>query len=164
MQVGSRVDVRIEPRFPSLPGSKRNFSEDAKMKSITLMVLLLATWPWSSVKEYHMTASNSVPAATGLVKVQIDKENGNTKLEIKVFNLADPARLTPPANDYVVWIRPSGGDAVKQGAIRVDKNQKGQLKVVTTSKDCDVFITAEQSESASAPSDVEVLQTHIMIK
>ncbi len=76
------------------------------MKSITLMVLLLATWPWSSVKEYHMTASNSVPAATGIVKAHIDKDNRNTKLEIKVFNLADPSRLTPPANDYIVWIRP----------------------------------------------------------
>lgn len=133
------------------------------MKSIPLMVLLLAVWPWSSVKEYHMTASNSVPAATGIVKVQKDKDNGNTKLEIKVSNLADPSRLTPPANNYIVWVRPSGGDAVKQGAIHVDKNLNGELKVVTTSKNCDVFITAEQSESASVPSDVEVLHTHITL-
>jgi hypothetical protein len=40
------------------------------MKGLFLMMSLLAIWPWSSGKEYHMTASNSVPAATGIVKVE----------------------------------------------------------------------------------------------
>lgn len=134
------------------------------MKSMSLMVLLFAVWPWSSGKEYRMTASDSVPAASGMVKVQKDKDNGNTKLEIKVANLADPSRLTPPASAYIVWIRPSGGAAVKQAAIRVDKDLNGELMVSTTSKNCDVFITAEQSDSVSVPSDAEVLHTHVALK
>ena len=134
------------------------------MRIIPLMVLLLATWPWSSAKEYHMTASDSVPAASGVIKVQKDKANGNTKLDIKVSNLADPSRLTPPANAYIVWVRPRGGDPVKQGAISVGKNLNGELKVAVTSKNCDVIITAEQSQNVTVPSGVEVLRTQITLR
>jgi hypothetical protein len=131
------------------------------MKGLFLMMSLLAIWPWSSGKEYHMTASNSVPAATGIVKVEKDKDNGNMKLDIKVDHLANPSSLTPPADAYIVWVRPSGGAAVKQGAIRVRKDLTGELKTVTVSKDFDLLITAEQSESVSMPSGMEVLHTHV---
>jgi hypothetical protein len=129
---------------------------------LPLMVLLLLIWPFSSGKEYHMTASSLVPAASGTVKVQKD-QNGNAKLDIKVSNLADPARLTPPEDKYVVWIRPNDGEARKQGALSVDNDLNGELETVTTSKDCEVFITAEQSASVSVPTGPEVLHTHITL-
>lgn len=122
---------------------------------------MLAIWPMSSGKKYHMTADNSVPAASGVVDVQTDKSNGNMKLDIKVANLAQPSNLTPTENVYVVWIRPSGENAHKQGTLGVDGDLKGELKVITTSKNFDVFITAEQSGSVTEPSGVEVLQTHV---
>jgi hypothetical protein len=128
------------------------------------MVSLLAIWPWSSSQEYPMKASNSVPAAAGIVKVQRDKDNGNTKLDIRVWHLANPSRLTPPANAYIVWVRPPDGAAVKQGAIRVDKDQKGEVKLVTEAKDFEVFITAEQSESVDVPSDFQVLRADVTIR
>jgi hypothetical protein len=131
------------------------------VKILLLAVSLLAVWPFSSGKEYHMTAANSVPGATGIVRVQKDKDNGNTKLNIKVEHLANPASLTPSENAYIVWVQPRGEGATKLGAIGVDKSLKGELNVVTTSKDFDVFITAEQSQSASLPSDVKVLQAHV---
>jgi len=108
-----------------------------------------------------MTSSADVPAAVGIVKVQNDKDNGNVKLDIKVDHLARPASLTPSADAYIVWIRPSGGEALKQGAIGVDKNLSGELKVETVSKDFDLFITAEQSNSVTFPSGVQVLRTHV---
>jgi hypothetical protein len=83
------------------------------------------------------------------------------KLDIKVDHLANPSSLTPPADAYIVWVRPSGGAAVKQGAIRVRKDLTGELKTVTVSKDFDLLITAEQSESVSMPSGMEVLHTHV---
>lgn len=131
------------------------------MKLTIAMVALLAIWPFNSAKEYHMTSDVSVPAATGTVKVQKDKDNGNTKLDIKVDHLARPSSLTPSANDYIVWIRPSGGEALKQGAIGVDKNLSGELKMETVSKDFEVLITAEQSDSVTFPSSVEVLRAHV---
>ena len=134
------------------------------MKALLVMVSMLAIWPWSASKEYPMRASSSVPAAAGIVKVQRDKDSGNTKLDIKVWHLANPSRLTPSATNYIVWVRPRDGAAVKQGAIRVDKNQKGEVKLVTMAKDFEVFITAEQSESADVPSDFQVLRTDVTIR
>lgn len=110
-----------------------------------------------------MTASANVPAATGTVKAKTDKANGNTIFEIKVSHLANPSSLTPPANVYVVWVRPRGGDATIQGAIGLDKNLNGELKAVTTLKEFDLFITAEQSATVTVPSDVVILQAHVSL-
>lgn len=134
------------------------------MKMTIAMVALLAVWPLTGAKEYQMTSAVSVPGATGVVKVQSAKDNGNMKLDIKVDHLARPGSLTPSANNYLVWIRPNGGEPFKQGAIGVDKNLKGELKLETVSKDFDVFITAEQSESVTFPSSVEVLSAHVSAK
>ena len=111
-----------------------------------------------------MTSGSNVPAATGTVKVKTDKDNGHTELDIKVDHLAHPSSLNPSANAYLVWVRPGAGAAVKQGAIRVNNDLKGELKVVTVAKDFDLIITAEQSESVSIPSQVDVLHTHVSPK
>ena len=108
-----------------------------------------------------MTSGAGVPAAMGTVKVQKDKDNGNIKLEINVTHLARPSSLNPSADDYLGWIRPKGGDALKQGAIGVDKNLSGELTLETVAKDFDLLITAEQSNSVTVPSSVEVLRTHV---
>jgi hypothetical protein len=133
------------------------------MTGVLVTIALLAVWPFSSSKEYRMEGSSSNPAATGTVKVEKDKDNGNTKLDIKVDHLAKPSSLSPPANNYIVWVRPRDGEAVKQGSIGVDNNLKGELKVVTTSKEFDVFITAEQSDTVTTPSGTEVLKTHVSV-
>jgi len=111
-----------------------------------------------------MKASSSTPAAAGIVRVQKDKDSGNTKMDVKVWHLADPSRLTPSANAYIVWVRTRDGAVVRQGGIRVDKNQKGQVKLVTVEKDFEVFITAEQSETADVPSDFHVLSADVTIR
>jgi len=131
------------------------------MKFTLAMVALFLVWPFSSTKEYRMTSGAGVPAAMGVVKVQKDKDNGNMKLEIKVNHLARPSSLTPSASHYLVWIRPNGGDALKQGAIGVDKNLSGELTLETVAKDFDLLITAEQSNSVTVPSSVEVLRAHV---
>ena len=125
------------------------------------MMAMLAIWPLPSGKDIRMTADPSVPAAAGTAHVQRDKDNGNVKLDIKVSHLARPENLNPPASTYLVWIRPSGGDAVKQGAIGVDHDLKGELHTVTVSKNFDLFITPEQGETVTVPSSTEVLRTHI---
>ncbi len=131
------------------------------MNSALVMILLIGIWPFSSGKTYHMKASNSVPAATGTVSVQKNSNNGNTRLDIKVNNLAKPSSLTPPENVYIVWVRPHDGTAVKSGAIGVDKTLNGELKVVTVSKNFEVFITAEQSPSVTEPTGTVVLDTNV---
>jgi hypothetical protein len=131
------------------------------MKLTIAIVGLFLVWPFASTKEYRMTSGIDVPAAMGTVKVQRAKDNGNNKLEIKVEHLARPSSLTPSATNYLVWIRPNGGDALKQGGIGVDKNLRGELTVETVAKDFDLFITAEQSSNVTVPSSIEVLRTHV---
>jgi hypothetical protein len=128
------------------------------------VLAMIAVWPFSSVQDVQMTAGVDVPAATGTVKLAKDKDNGDTKVDIKVDHLARPSSLTPSADVYIVWIRPNGGETLKQGAIGVDKNLSGELKMETVSKDFDVFITAEQGDSAVFPSNVEVLRAHVSRK
>lgn len=133
------------------------------MRIAITLVAMLAIWPFPSGKDFRMTADASVPAASGTVHAQRDKDNGNIKLDIKVTHLARPSNLNPPATTYLVWIRPSGGDAVKQGAIGVDKNLNGELHAVTVSKNFDLFITPEAGETVTVPSSMEVLRTHITL-
>jgi hypothetical protein len=113
-------------------------------------------------KTFHLAPGKMVPAATGTVNVSKDTNNGNLKLTIKVKNLALPGSLTPPANDYIVWLEPhSQGTPVKQGAIGVDGKLKGELKTETTSKNFNILVTAEKSEAVTTPSDTVVLHGHI---
>lgn len=134
------------------------------MNFTVAMVAMFLMWPFSSGKSYQMTAGQDVPAANGVVKVSKDKANGDVKLDIKVDNLARPSSLTPSANDYLVWIRTNSGDAHREGAIGVDKHLKGELTVETVSKDFEVLITAEQSETPSMPSNDVVLRTHVDVR
>lgn len=133
------------------------------MNFASVLVLLLFFWPFSSGRTFHMASSNSVPAASGVVKAQIGG-NGNTDLDIKVSHLAAPSSLVPPEAVYIVWVRPNGADAVKEGAIRVNNKLNGELKTVTTSKDFDVFITAEQGPTVPVPSGMEVLHVRVTMK
>jgi len=114
-------------------------------------------------KTFHLTPGSMVPAATGTVNVSKDTHNGNLKLDIKVKNLALPGSLTPPANDYIVWLEPHSqeGTPVKQGAIGVDGKLNGELKTETTSKSFNILVTAEKSEAVTSPSDTVVLRGHI---
>lgn len=132
------------------------------MNSAFSMVLLLALiWPFGSGKKYEMQANKSVPAASGTVTVSRDKDNQNTKLDIKVNNLAAPSSLTPSDSVYIVWIEPNGYPAQKEGAIGVGNDLSGELNVVTTAKNFDVFITGEPGASVTQPSGPKVLKAHI---
>ena len=125
------------------------------------LVAVIAIWPFSSGKTFHMDADPSVPAASGTVHAQLDKSNGNTKLDIKVNNLARPSSLNPPANTYLVWVRPNNGDAVREGSIGLNNDLNGELHALTVLKSFDLFITPEQSNTVTSPSGREVLHAHI---
>lgn len=146
---------------PSKQERTNDCSELGMTNALLVVVAALAIWPFGSGKDYRMVASAQVPAASGTVKVTQDEHNGNMRLDIKVEHLAKPDSLTPPEGTYIVWVRPRGSDAVKQAAIGVSDDLKGELKTTTVSKDFDLFITAERGETVSAPNGPEVLRVHI---
>jgi len=135
-----------------------------KLSAFFAMAALLFFWPFggSSNKTFHLNPGPMVPAASGTVKVSNSKNNpGNLDVDIKVKDLALPGSLHPPANDYIVWIKPHGQQPLKQGAIGIDGKLQGELKTETTAKNFTVLITAEPSDTATSPSDKTVLQGHI---
>ncbi|MES2219698.1 MAG: hypothetical protein V4587_01880 [Acidobacteriota bacterium] len=132
------------------------------MNSVFAMIVFAALiWPFGSGKEFQMQANNSVPAANGTVNVK--RDNDNTKLDIKVNNLASPSSLSPSESVYIVWVKPTGDPAEKKGAIGLDNNLKGELNVVTTAKDFEVFVTGEPGVSVTEPSGPEVLKAHVKV-
>src|ERR687886_662398 len=56
----------------------------------------------SCARKMVFATSPVVPAAEGAVKLKKDRNN-NYRIVLNVINLADPKRLDPPRNTYVVW-------------------------------------------------------------
>lgn len=106
-----------------------------------------------------MNVSPAIPAAEGEVRFG-KARNDNTSIDLTVRHLADPAKLTPPAANYVVWLR-ANKDAPAQniGALVVDKKLTGKLVTVTALRTFDLFITAEGSGQVQEPTGQHLLWT-----
>jgi hypothetical protein len=108
-----------------------------------------------------MQATSLTPGATGTVDAKADKNGGNSEVTIKVDHLARPTQLTPPANEYVVWIDPEDGTPQNQGVLQVGDNEKGELKMTTTSSKFRVLVTAESDAHPKTPSNRIVLKSDV---
>ena len=126
---------------------------------IAVAMLALGVTAWA--KTYAFQATSIVPGATGQVDAKADKTGGNTMVTIRVDHLARPTLLTPPANEYVVWIQPEDGSPLNQGVLQVGDNEKGDLKMTTTASKFKVMVTAETEPHPKSPSNRVVLQTEV---
>jgi len=126
---------------------------------VAVAVLALGVTAWA--KTYTMQATSLTPGATGSIDAKADKTGGNTSVTIKVDHLARPTLLTPPANEYVVWIAPEDGAPQNQGVLQVGDNEKGELRMTTTSSKFRVLVTAETEPHPKTPSDRVVLRSDV---
>ncbi len=107
--------------------------------------------------------SSVVPAASGDVKVKKDKNN-NYAITVNVMNLAEPQKLSPSRDVYVVWMQ-SDRDLVKKlGQITVNsgmfnKSLSGQMTATETNQPNRIFITAENDAQTMNPSTEVILTT-----
>ena len=132
------------------------------LKSITFLFIVALTIGACSSK---MTFQDSsvVPAASGDVKVKKDK-NKNYAITVNVRNLAEPKKLSPARNVYIVWMQ-SDRDLVKKlGQISVNtgifnKSLSGQMTATETTQPTRVFITAENDAQTLNPSTEVILTT-----
>lgn len=147
----------------SAPGWRGVASRGFFAGVLPLLFALAFIWPFSgsNATEVQMKANTSeTPAAQGTVIVSMGK-NENTKLDVKVKDLAPPANLKQPAEAYVVWIQPENQSAKNEGQIMVNPNRSGQLTTETPFKHFKLFITAEKSPTVTSPSGPQVLNTLI---
>jgi anti-sigma-K factor RskA len=115
------------------------------------LVFSVAAW----AGEIPLVASSIVPAASGKVSYEHDR-NGNLTLHIETKNLANPERLTPAKNAYVVWIQPRDGQPQNAGVLKVNEDLNGSFKTTTASKAFDIKVTAEDNPTVSQPTGPEI--------
>jgi len=132
--------------------------------ALVSMALLLAVAVTSCAKKVTFQNSSVVPAAQGTVKIKTDK-NKNHNVKIDITNLAEPDRLSPPKDAYVVWMVTEQDDAKNIGQIKSSKStfSKGlsaSFETVSASKPVKVFITAENDPDTRFPGGVIVLTTN----
>lgn len=106
-------------------------------------------------------SSTIVPAASGFTKVSKD-DNGNTKIEFKVQNLAPPQNLQPTRSIYVVWVQTSDNKSYNLGQLKVDKNLKGTLNAITPFTSFRLVVSAEDFPTVSLPSQQVILSTELL--
>ena len=105
-----------------------------------------------------------VPAARGYVKTKRDK-NKNYTIQVYLENLAEPNRLTPPKQVYVVWIESANNVSMNVGQVKTgtsifSSTLKGSFETVSAFKPLKVFITAEEDASVQYPGRMMVMTTN----
>jgi hypothetical protein len=129
-----------------------------KFKLLPLLLLLAgcAQTTWA------LQGSPTNPAAEGELKVA-EGDNGNTKLELRVKHLTQPAKIAPGTTSYVVWIEPLEGDKHPSnvGALKVDDNLEGRLDTVTPMHSFAVYVTPEASTTVNSPTGAKVLSQDV---
>ena len=124
------------------------------------LALLLQSCGTSS---HAFAISSVVPEAKGSVKVKKDN-NSNYNIDLSVMHLADPKRLTPPKEMYVLWMETEQNGTKNIGQLKtssslLSKTMKSSLKTESSSKPTRFFITAEDQANNENPGGVEVLTT-----
>jgi hypothetical protein len=127
---------------------------------ITIITIVLVNSSCTSVKKKFLVSS-VVPAAEGTVTVKKDKNN-NYHIKIEIDNLADPNRLEPAKEVYVVWMESVDHSVRRLGRMVTSSGLftsglKASLETVTTIKPQKVFISAENNAEVTEPGKLVVL-------
>jgi hypothetical protein len=123
-----------------------------------LLVFLTACSP-----KLRFMQSEIVPAAEGSIKIKKDN-NQNYAVEVDVMHLAEPGKLQPPGNTYVVWMETATSGTKNLGQLQISSGLisstlKASLNTVTSFKPERIFITAEKDAAVIFPNGQTVLTT-----
>ncbi|HZD92614.1 MAG TPA: hypothetical protein VE133_00080 [Candidatus Sulfotelmatobacter sp.] len=127
-------------------------------RNVTLLLFFAALavlTAWG--REDRLVNTGTAPAAEGKVITSTDR-NANTSVEVQVKHMATPQSLTPPRQNYLVWVQPRGKDPELLGVLRVNSDLEGSLKATTPHKDFEVFVTGEDNVRPETPSSTVILK------
>ena len=104
-----------------------------------------------------------MPAAGGDVKIKKDNNN-NYRIQISLNNLAEPKRLEPPKNTYVVWMETDNNATKNIGQINsstglLSSKLKASFETVSSTKPTKIFLTAEDDASVQYPGTQVIMTT-----
>jgi len=127
-----------------------------KLLIISALVIILS----SCATSIKFPVSTIAPAADIVASVTKD-QNGNTKITIKVKNLAAAERLNPPKAAYVVWIVTERDGIHNIGRLSNKNVQSTGLETLTPFKFTEVIITAEDYADAVIPAGIEISRAQL---
>lgn len=115
-------------------------------------------------KKISFQQSEVVPAARGTVNVKED-DNGNYHIKITITGLAEPDRLQPSKNTYVVWVQTENDGAKNIGQIDsstgfLSSKLKASFEGISPFKPIKIFITGEDDAHSQYPGRLVVLATN----
>ena len=143
---------------------KATFRPILKGKIMTAIAVLFILFSFSScAKKMVYSTSTIAPAATGFAKITKDK-NQNYSIDITVRNLAPSKKLTPPRENYIVWVETESNGVKNIGQINTESGVfsralKASLQANIPFKPVHIFITAEDSQNTQYPGSMVVLTT-----
>jgi hypothetical protein len=83
-----------------------------------------------------------------------------TAVEVRVKNLREPERLSPPGYAYVAWLRGRREDPPSNlGLLNMREDLSGELRATTPLTCSELFITAEATADAERPTGRRLLWT-----
>lgn len=118
----------------------------------------------SCARKISFQTSSVVPAARGDVKVKKD-DNNNYSIQISLNNLAEPKRLEPSKNTYVVWMETSDNVTKNIGQINsstgfLSNKLKASFETVSSTKPTKIFLTAEDDAAIQYPGTQVIMTTN----
>lgn len=137
---------------------------DKAVNLFMIALLLAALFLGSCSKKIAFQNSSVVPAARGTVKVTQDK-NKNYVIKLDIKNLAEPGRLAPPKNTYIVWLESDHNVIKNIGQINsstgfMSDKLSASFQTVSAMKPIKIFLTSEDDASTQYPSYPVVFTTN----
>lgn len=119
--------------------------------------LFLAIFLSACATTAEFKTSKVTPAANGEVKVKKLK-NSNFSVEVNILDLADPERLKPSREHYVVWCKTSNG-TFNLGILTKGEGNDWTLSTESTYEPKRIIVSAEQEEKVTKMGRVKVLKS-----
>lgn len=98
-----------------------------------------------------------------MVVAHVASDQGQTRLEVDVTNLAPPGCITEKATSYVVWYRKDSSSVWSRiGGLKYDEgDREGKIAGSVPEVAFDSSVTAEQSDSPASPSPDVILAQRV---
>ncbi|GAB2976543.1 hypothetical protein GCM10027049_09270 [Mucilaginibacter puniceus] len=117
----------------------------------------------SCSRKLNFVTSAVVPAAQGSAKISKDANN-NYAITVKVNNLAEPDRLQPKRELYVVWMVTENNGTKNIGQLKSSSGffssaLEGELQTVSAFNPQRIFITAENDANIQYPGSMVIMTT-----
>ena len=137
----------------------RNKSKKINMKAIKSLVIIgVIALLTSCASTAKFPVSTVTPAAQITAEMKQDKNN-NYVIGVTANHLAEAGRLTPPRNNYSIWIVVDNGMVKNAGQLTMKNAKKASLKIITPFIVKEIFITAEDQGDLTYPAGTEISRT-----